>query len=168
MANVTWDTKWDTNKLYGTVGSWPLADVESGNAGGFGNDDLLGTAVLLSLFTDARLPDYMIGIFDFTINDQREWHGNTFAIDGNEEPLGSLLWTLRRAPMTNYTCKLAEHFCSEALLPLIRQGLASYFDINARLSKNVDTGSGQLTIHITAHTPEENTREFVAELFAIK
>jgi len=163
QTNVTWDTEWSVDDQYGTMGTWQLSGSAVNNEGGFKNEDPLGTAIMIALFTDARLPDYMVGRYGFNRSDQREWHGNTFAIAEGEEVLGSLLWTLRRAPMNDYTCRLAEHFCAEALQPLIRQGRASDFTITARIVNKI---LGHMQINIRSFGSEN--RDFTAELYAIK
>jgi phage gp46-like protein len=165
MSEVLWDTVWATDPITGTVGNWNISTgYEPSNVGGLQNMDPIGTAVLLALFTDARLPDWMIGRFGFTKADQQEWHGNTVGVDAaaGEEPLGSLLWTLRRAPCTEYTARMAEHFTAMALQPLIRQKIVMSFDIQAEVDRN----KGLLSIFIRAFG--ETEREWVAELYPIQ
>jgi phage gp46-like protein len=122
--------------------------------------------VLLCLASDARLPDYMVGRFGFTIDDQKEWHGNTVAVDtaSGEEPLGSLLWVLRRAPLSNYTAKMAEHFAAMALQPLIHQRVVAQFSIQAEIDKVL----GRLSIRVAAYVPGQGEREWVHDLYAIQ
>ena len=157
----------------GTAGDWilqppPSTDVallvdDTGeaipdpNSGGLEATDPISTAILIALFTDARLPDSMLGRFGFTRNDQHQWHGNTFSVDQsqNEEPLGSLLWTLRRAPLVPYTCKLAEHFAALAIQPLVRQGLIGSYSIIAE----VDKVAGRINMWIRVYDPD---RQFQA------
>ena len=100
----------------------------------------------------------------FTKADQHEWHGNTFSVEwaDGEEKLGSLLYTLRRAPLNASTCRLAEHFCAIALQPLVRQKKASSFSVEATSDKSL----GVMHIHIKAYTPEE--RNFFADLYALR
>jgi len=164
-STALWDTLWSNDPTVGTVGDWNISSAdELANSGGFQNVDPIGTAVLLALFTDARLPDYMVGRFGFTRADQQEWHGNTVAVDraAGEEPLGSLLWTLRRAPLSKYTARMAEHFTAMALQPLIRQKIVRGFEITAE----IDKANSRLSIHI--RTLADFEREWVADLYPIQ
>ena len=120
------------------------------------------TAVLTALFTDAMLPDHMVGRYGFTAADQHEWHGNTFSVEQGEEPLGSNLFILRRAPLNHETARLAEHYAAEALQPLVRQGRVVGFDIRSE----VDHPHGRINIYIrTLGQPE---RFFAADLFPLR
>ena len=136
---------------------------EARNSGGLKNIDPLGTAILLSIASDARLPDYMVGRFGFTVADQTEWHGNTTSMGPGEEPLGSLLWVLRRAPLTDYTAKMAEHFCAMALQPMIRQKLVLGFDITTLIDKQ----RNMLEIRIRAIT-KQGERVWLHDLYPIQ
>jgi phage gp46-like protein len=180
-SNVLWDTIWSTDPALGTTGDWRIQPTvedtleatlldgevtirEAFNSGGLQNVDPIGTAVLLCLASDARLPDYMIGRFGFTVDDQREWHGNTTAMASGEEPLGSLLWILRRAPLSDYTAKMAEHFAASALQVLVRQNVVAQFDIHAEVNKVL----GRLSIYIRAYTPDQSEREWRHDLYPIQ
>lgn len=182
MTGAIWDTVWSVDPALGTIGDWSLAGynppavvdpfagevtaLDAYNSGGLQNVDPVGTAVLLCLASDARLPDYLVGRFGFTIADQKEWHGNTVAVDtaSGEEPLGSLLWTLRRAPLTNYTAKMAEHFAAQALQTLIHQRVVSQFSIHAEIDKVL----GRLSLYVSAYVPGQGEREWVHDLYAIQ
>lgn len=176
-----WDSRWTTS-TFGTAGDWIIqpqvglqtepepfdgggeaSEPEILNSGGLQALDQLSTAILLALFTDARLPDYMVGRFGFKKSDQHEWHGNTFSIDRTqgEEPLGSLLWTLRRAPLVPYTARLAEHYAAEALQPLIRQKLIGSYDIVS----DIDKSKGRLNLWIRTYDPD---RTFVGDIAPLK
>jgi phage gp46-like protein len=192
MSRALWDTIWSTDPALGTVGDWqlqPPPDPEgipgepiaapyevfnprTGeittmqrvlNSGGLANVDPIGTAVLLCIASDARLPDWMVGRHGFTIADQHEWHGNTEGIAPGEEPLGSLLWTLRRAPLSNYTCKLAEHFCAEALQVMIRSGVINNVEVRAE----IDRGRGMIAIDIKVFG-KTYERTFRHDLYALQ
>lgn len=81
------------------------------------------TAVLVSLFTDARArPDDRLPPGD---TDPRGWWG-----DG-DEPIGSRLWLLRRHARTRDTLRLAESYMAEALAWLKEDGLADAIAIAA-------------------------------------
>jgi phage gp46-like protein len=162
MATL-WDTVWSQNKL-GTVGDWVLSDqeVEIGNPGGLQHLDPLGTAIILALFTDGRLPDWMIGQEGFTVDDQKEWHGNTFGVESGEAPFTSLLWTIRRMPLTEQTARMAVHFAAEALQPLVVNGWVGAFTI----THEIDKAAGKLTLYIKTEDPGGKT--FTADLFTLQ
>lgn len=160
-----WDTVWVTGtSTSGTVGDWAVADPEAEpeNKGGFRAQDKLTTAMIIALFTDAKLPDYLVDEYRFIGSDVQEWHGNTFGIEEGEEPLGSLLWTLERLPMTEDTAKLAEHYATAALQPLVRQKLASSFDVSVAYDKVL----GRMDLKITAYGNEE--RVFFTDLWSLR
>lgn len=188
MVGALWDTIWTTDPALGTIGDWDIAGMrgmppadpvlregeepeplpgetvaQAANSGGLKSVDPLGTAVLLAIASDARLPDYMVGRFGFTMNDQQEWHGNTTKMETDEEPLGSLLWVLRRAPLTEYTAKMAEHFCALSLQPLVRQKIVQGFEIHAE----IDRGRGMLAIQIRAVT-KQGERFWTHDLYPIQ
>ena len=80
----------------------------------------LETAVLISLFTDARAADddRLPGAAD----DRRGWWGG---------PLGSRLWLLVREKATNETRLRAEDYCREALAWMRTDGVADRIDVAA-------------------------------------
>ena len=164
MAGALWDTVWGYDPAYGTVGDWKVADPveETLNVGGLTDQDELATAIILALYSDAELPEHMIGRFGFTEADRQQWHGNTFGVEGDEEELGSLLYVLRRAPLTYETLRLAEHWAAEALQTLVRQRKVLGFDIHAEMDKP----NSRIVLHIRTLGPQE--RMFAADLFALR
>jgi phage gp46-like protein len=80
----------------------------------------LETAVLLSLFTDARAADddRVPGAQD----DRRGWWA---------APLGSRLWLLTREIATNEVRLRAEDYCRDALAWMIEDGVADQIDVAA-------------------------------------
>ncbi len=84
-----------------------------------GADDLR-TAVLVSLFTDRRVPaDYKFASSD---TDPRGWWADTYTGD----LIGSRLWTLNRAKSTdNSVLQLAKTYCIEALQWLLDDDIAA-------------------------------------------
>lgn len=97
----------------GTMG-WALTD------GALTEDATLETAVLISLFTDARAEAGQVAAGD----DPRGWWGDTLA-DDPREATGSRLWLLEREPLTRETLRQAEEYAEAALQWLITEGLAS-------------------------------------------
>ena len=91
-------------------------------------DDGLKTAVIISLFTDARALD------DDTLPDgaadPRGWWGDGFAdVDGDR--IGSRLWLLRRAKRTADTLPRAVEYAEEALAWLVDDAVASSVAVTA-------------------------------------
>lgn len=156
---VLWDTVWDTDPLSMTFGSadWKIAQGFLDDAGQLTGDDPLnrgglqaldpiGTAILLCLFTDRRLP----GEADppDEAGSRRGWHGDTFDVNlqEGERALGSLLWTLERSALSRDTVRLARHYASESLQTLVDQGVVAVFDIAAEAGNQ----EGRLLLHVKA------------------
>jgi phage gp46-like protein len=103
------------------------ADVALLPSGAIAGDDGLTTAVILSLFLDARArPDDELP--DGAAGDRRGWVGDAFAL---EDRIGSRLWLLTRAKQTEETRRRAEDYATEALAWLIEDGLATGITVNA-------------------------------------
>ena len=127
---------WDPIRMRG---DWAIAngDLQAGND--------LETAVLVSLFTDRVLPDDQTPP-DGT-NDRRGWWADTFT----GTPIGSRLWTLRRAVKSNaaLVLKQARDMCAEALQWLIDDGVAGSIAISTAWITPTTLG---IAIEITAPT----------------
>jgi phage gp46-like protein len=103
-----------------TVGAADLALAETG---ALANEAALRTAVVLSLFTDARArPD------DGAAGDRRGWVGDAFT---PEDRYGSRLWLLRREKQTEETRRRAEDYANEALAWLVDEALATDVAVTA-------------------------------------
>lgn len=89
-------------------------------------EDGLRTAILISLFTDARArPDDPIDAAE----DPRGWWGDV-ALDGAaQDETGSRLWLLEREKSTEQTRARAELYIREALAWMIEDGVAAAIDI---------------------------------------
>lgn len=85
----------------------------------------LRTAIVISLFTDARADDG--DALPTTDTDRRGWWADTFAEDGDR--IGSRLWLLSRAKQTDETLELARGYARTALDWLIADGIASAVDV---------------------------------------
>lgn len=106
------------------------ADLLLGS-GRLATDDGMRTAILISLFTDARAAD------DETLpeagGDRRGWWGDAYAREVRPDAgtardpnrIGSLLWLLSRSKITARTLAQAKQACEEALAWLVRDGIAS-------------------------------------------
>lgn len=127
--------------------SGDLALVE----GQLATDEGLRTAMLISLFTDARaraddaLPD--------PGGDPRGWWGNGFdRVPGRE--LGSRLWLLSREKLTFATLARARAYAEEALAWMTAEGVVSALEVEvARL------GDQALGIAVIIDRPEGPARQ---------
>ena len=98
--------------------------------GALSTDDGMRTAILISLFTDARAPAG--AELPERGADQGGWWGNDFPADdtrGGE--LGSTLWLLRRAKVTRAVIEQARQAALSALAWLIEDGVVSALDVEA-------------------------------------
>lgn len=103
-----------------------------------GND--LGTAVLISLFTDAQAgPD---DIIPDGSDDPRGWWGDL----GEDRPIGSKLWLLSRSKQTSTVLALAKLYIEQALEWMIDDGIAASIDVAAEWSRPGFLGA-LVTIH---------------------
>lgn len=141
-----WDTGWSPDE---GRGDWAMAGAdEAGNIGGLKATAALETAVVLSLFTDRRCPaDHPLAWL--ADGDPRGWWGDVVDVraDLGEQPLGSLLWLLERAPLDGETAMWAEAFAIEALQPLVDQKAASKIEA------------------VATARPEENRLDLVVRLY---
>ncbi len=93
-------------------------------------DKELLSAIAISLFTD-RLADADDPLPSDTDKDRRGWWGDWDASDIHRSPMiGSRLWLLRREKQTEQTRLRAETYIREALQWLIRDRVASHYDLN--------------------------------------
>lgn len=121
---LLWDSLWFPNA---GEADWALATVEeSFNRGGLRARSAIASAVILALFTDARVPaDHPLAYL--ADGDPRGWWGDGIDLraERGEAQLGSLLWLLERAPLTVQGQPIslwAERMALDALLPLHKQG----------------------------------------------
>jgi phage gp46-like protein len=107
--------------------------------------DDLETAVIISLFTDARLPsDQELPVGE---TERRGWWGDTFA-DTAGDSVGSLLWTLSREKQVPAVLQKAGTYARAALRWLVDDGVASAVDVATEYP-----GDGWLTIAVTVTRP---------------
>jgi phage gp46-like protein len=85
-------------------------------------EDALETAVALSLFCDARLPEGH-ALIDGS-DDRRGWWADQFA-ETEGDSTGSLLWTLRREKRVPETLERARQYAQSALAWMIEDGIAA-------------------------------------------
>lgn len=115
-------------------GDWALAGAdEPQNAGGLRAQAPIETAMALCLLTEARArPEDRLPPW---IDNRRGWVGDTFDINKSrhEGDLGSRLWTLQWADVTEETRLRAEALAREALQTLVAQGLCRSITVRAEL-----------------------------------
>lgn len=88
----------------------------------------LRTAVLISLFSDARANES--DELPANDGDRRGWWGDSFSeIDGDR--IGSRLWLLSRSKQTDGTLELARGYSRDALAWMLDDGIASSVDVDA-------------------------------------
>lgn len=133
---------WDALNMRG---DWQISN------GDLATGDDLETAVLIMLFSDAALP-LDVEPPDGT-DDHRGWAGDTY----NTAPIGSLLWTLRRASISNVsaTIQRVEDICEKALEPLLTNGVAKSVSVVATYF-----GNGTIAIEVTITQPSGVVRNF--------
>ena len=89
----------------------------------------LKTAVILSLFTDARArPD---DVLPQQGADRRGWWPD--ALGAEEDRIGSRLWLLAREKLTPETVARAREYAEEALMWLVRDGVAREVIVSAEV-----------------------------------
>jgi phage gp46-like protein len=135
---LLWDSVWSPWK---GQADWAVADPdEKQNQGGLRSKAALHTAVILSLFTDKRIPDDHPLHYLVQDGDPRGWFGDGEDIqpDLGETDMGSLLWVFERAPLTAAIRKWVEAIALDALAPLIFQGVATRIEAQATAEYAVD------------------------------
>ena len=121
-------------------GDWRLDE-----RGVLADDQDLGTAVMLSLFSDRT------ALADDEIPDGgpiRGWWADTF----RQYPLGSRLWLLHREKKTERTRRRAEEYAREAMQWFLDAGVASRVDVSAIWVPYPDA-TGFLELTITVYPP---------------
>lgn len=131
QPQLLWDSIWDAVR---GCADWALAAAsETFNRGGLAATRALETAIVIQLFTDRRVPaDHPLRRY-VDDGDLRGWWGDGIDVrtDLGETEMGSLLWVLARAPLTEDTRRWAETLALEALQPLNRQRIAARVDVQA-------------------------------------
>ena len=118
-------------------------------------EDGLATAVILSLFLDARaraddaLPDGG--------TDRRGFWADTVAPAVERDRTGSRLWLLSREKTLPEVLRRAHDYAAEALRWLVEDGVASRVDVSAAMPR---LGLLSLTVNITLVNGESSTYAF--------
>jgi len=117
-----------------------------------GTKDWLHQAVVISLFTDARLPENEL-MPDNTDNRRGHW-GDMFLADTGDS-LGSLLWILYRRKLTTEVINRARDLCLEALAWMLQTGWVIAIDV---LTERLD--NDKLAIQVTLTQPNNQQLQF--------
>jgi phage gp46-like protein len=115
-------------------------------------DDSLRTAVLISLFTHARVDDDSLPPGEL---DRRGWWGDSFATVPGDK-IGSTLWTLQREKLTPALRSRAERLAERALRWLIEDGVAAAVEV----SSEIHAPDG-LYLRVVVVEPEASRVEFL-------
>lgn len=115
-------------------------------------DDGLETAVLLSLFTDARA-DIDDGLPVGGV-DRRGWWADAFPTVDRDR-IGSKLWLLAREKQTQQTINRAREYAAEALAWLVEDGVAQRVEADAFVVRN-----GVLGLAIAIHRPDASISRY--------
>ncbi|HCY15624.1 MAG: hypothetical protein A2Z93_06120 [Curvibacter sp. GWA2_64_110] len=95
-------------------------------------EDTLQTAVIISLFSDARATDD--DKLPMNETDRRGWVGDEFAsadFDSRPDPWGSRLWTCYTGKAATEVLETARFAAFEALQWMVRDGVASRVEVSA-------------------------------------
>ena len=96
-------------------------------------DDGLETAVILSLFTDARARD------DDTLlpgqTDRRGWWADAYPVVAGDS-FGSRLWLLRRSKQLQESLTKAREYAEEALAWMVEDGAASKVEVETFIPRD--------------------------------
>lgn len=132
----------------GLVIDWTLS------GGSLDTDEGLQTAIVISLFTDARAPE---GVeLPEGVTDRRGWWGDVVAPVNapSDRPwvTGSLLWLLSREKQTAETARRARGYAADALAWLTSTGVAKAVEVAAEWA-----AEGRLELTITVTFPSGET-----------
>lgn len=117
---------------------------------GFSNQDLerddgLRTAIIISLFTDARVSEEELPAGEVS---RRGWWGDLFP-DVERDKIGSRLWLLSREKQTNETLARAKQYALESLQWLIEDEIASAVNVQTSYTER-----GVIEIKVSVTKPE--------------
>lgn len=112
------------------------------------SDDGLVTAIIISLFTDARAR--ADDLLPQAGADRRGWWGDALAKDGRE--IGSRLWLYSRSKALQSVVEDVREAAREALAWLVEDNVASAVDVTAERQRRGATDV--LALGVTAHRPE--------------
>ncbi len=96
-------------------------------------DDGLETAVILSLFSDARAKED--DALPLGQTDRRGWWADAYPA-ADDDRFGSRLWLLRAAKQLQQSLNTAKQYAEEALAWLIADGVASSVDVETFIPRD--------------------------------
>jgi len=121
--------------------------------GDFAGDDTLETAIVISLFTDQRVPRQDLPDGEIS---RRGWWGDMFP-DVEGDQIGSLLWTLARKKQNNEIRALTETEAKKALQWMIDDGIVKSVSVEMGYFRQ---GFDTIKISLTRPDNEENSFAF--------
>lgn len=130
----------------------PQADVEFDlvNLNGLQRDAGLETAVILSLFQNARATEHELTVAGLPLDYWGGYWGDTYPdIDGDIQ--GSKLWLLARGKRTAATLDLAEKWAGEALQWLVDDNVAA----SVKVTPSWHPNTGLLILRVDIQRPGE-------------
>ncbi|MBD3728770.1 MAG: phage GP46 family protein [Sphingomonadales bacterium] len=127
-------------------------------------DDGMRTAILISLFSDARAAEDAELPEDGA--DRRGWWGDTLAENAgplagtarDRNRIGSQLWLLARAKVTAAVVSRARQYCEEALEWIVRDGIASAVRVSVEARPSASR-SALLAISVEIDRPAGPSRQ---------
>ncbi|WP_315705063.1 MULTISPECIES: phage GP46 family protein [unclassified Bradyrhizobium] len=128
---LLWDSVWQP---WLGKADWAIAGAdEDQNRGGLQSKAALHTAVIISFFTDKRIPDGHPLLYLVQDGDRRGWFGDGEDIrpELGETEMGSYFWVLERAPLTEEIRRWTEAIAIEALAPLVFQRAVARIEVQA-------------------------------------
>jgi phage gp46-like protein len=96
------------------------------------DDNSLDTAVIISLFTNARASDDDV-LPPGATDKQGSWMDSFPDVEGDK--IGSRLWLLDRAKLTQETVDKARFYCEEALAWLVTDGVAKAVNVVTEITR---------------------------------
>jgi phage gp46-like protein len=115
------------------------------------SDDGLETAVAISFFTDRRVS---VEDLPYGQQDRKGWWGDMFP-DVDQDKIGSRMWTLLPAKVTDETRNLANDYAAECLQWMIDDGIASSIKIDSEYN-----GEKHLTTSVEIVKPTGESEKF--------
>ena len=149
MAEKEIKIVWDEDKLFGDF------VFENGD---LTNDEGLTSAVIISLFTDARasVEDRLPDIDNINL---RGWWGDVVSSEVEGDKIGSLLWLLEREKTTDNVLISARRYCENALAWMIEDGVAATVEVNVEREKNAP--SDRLNIYVKIYKKDKSVVSIV-------
>lgn len=144
----------------GVIGDLALNPLSHETApGDFRAEQGLATQVLICLMTDARVDESELPAGEVN----RGFVGDTFDTGPYETPIGSKLWLLRCAALTDDTIRRAEDYARAALQTLIDQGVAA--SVTVAVTADKPTNRLDLDVGLYARSGERIFSERYALLW---